>query len=147
MINNIEESINKFRYNNIIANYHEIYSYLKKIVDENKNYSNLKANYEKILLTMVPVIPHISMECLETLENETLKWPSINKKYLISETFNLVIQVSGKKRGLISIKNDANEQDVLNLIKEKKIIEKYLKDKKILKTIYVKNRLINYIVS
>jgi leucyl-tRNA synthetase len=147
VINKIEESINKFRYNNIIANYHEIYSYLKKIVDENKNYSNLRANYEKILLTMVPVIPHISMECLETIKNETLKWPGVNKKYLITETFNLVIQVSGKKRGLISIKNDANEQDVLNLIKEKKIIEKYLKDKKILKTIYVKNRLINYIVS
>jgi len=147
VINKIEESINKFRYNNIIANYHEIYSYLKKIVDENKNYSNLRANYEKILLTMVPVIPHISMECLETIKNKTLKWPGVNKKYLISETFNLVIQVSGKKRGLISIKNDANEQDVLNLIKEKKIIEKYLKDKKILKTIYVKNRLINYIVS
>jgi len=147
VINKIEESINKFRYNNIIANYHEIYSYLKKIVDENKNYSNLRANYEKILLTMVPVIPHISMECLETIKNETLKWPVVNKKYLITETFNLVIQVSGKKRGLISIKNDANEQDVLNLIKEKKIIEKYLKDKKILKTIYVKNRLINYIVS
>ena len=147
VINKIEESINKFRYNNIIANYHEIYSYLKKIVDENKNYSNLRANYEKILLTMVPVIPHISMECLETIKNKTLKWPGVNKKYLITETFNLVIQVSGKKRGLISIKNDANEQDVLNLIKEKKIIEKYLKDKKILKTIYVKNRLINYIVS
>jgi leucyl-tRNA synthetase len=147
VINKIEESINKFRYNNIIANYHEIYSYLKKIVDENKNYSNLRTNYEKILLTMVPVIPHISMECLETIKNKTLKWPGVNKKYLISETFNLVIQVSGKKRGLISIKNDANEQDVLNLIKEKKIIEKYLKDKKILKTIYVKNRLINYIVS
>ena len=51
-----------------------------------------------------------------------------------------------KKKSLIETKRDITEIEVLNIaIKEPKI-EKNLQNKKIKKTIFVKNRLINFII-
>ena len=97
---------------------------------------------------MLPVLPHLASECLEKLDNiEEIKWPNVDKEYISSDKNIIVIQVNGKKRATISVKKDMKENDILELIKKNKIIEKYAKDKKIIKTIYVKNRLINYIVN
>ena len=46
-IDKINFALEKFRYNVIIAVFHEIYSFFKKILEENKNYENLKVNFEK----------------------------------------------------------------------------------------------------
>ena len=51
-----------------------------------------------------------------------------------------------KKRNTISIIKTDAEKDIIEKIKQMKLVEKYIKNKEILKTIYVKNRLINFIV-
>ena len=58
----------------------------------------------------------------------------------------VVIQVNGKKRNLILIDDDFTEKNLIEKIKKEKLIDKYINEKKILKTIYVKNRIINFIV-
>ena len=96
---------------------------------------------------MMPVIPHMDNECLEKLENkDSVKWPKVEKKYVENDETTIAIQVNGKKRGLISAKKDIEEQVILNEIKERKLIEKYIKDKEIFKVIYVKNKIINIII-
>ena len=59
---------------------------------------------------------------------------------------DIVIQINGKKRGIISVEKNLQEKDIIKQIKNEKLIDKYLNDGKLIKTIYVKNRLINYIV-
>ncbi len=146
-INKINHALEKFRYNVIIAVYHEIYNFFKKIIETKNNFENLKTNYEKILLVMMPVIPHMINECLNKLnfENE-IKWPEVDKKYITKEENEIVIQVNGKKRNTILIEKDLAEEIIQKEIKDKKLIEKYLLNKELIKTIYVKNRLINYII-
>jgi len=146
-INRINIALEKFRYNVIIAVFHDVYSFFKKVSDENKNFENLKINFIKILITMMPVIPHIVNESLEELKNqEYVKWPDVNHKYIESDQKELVIQVNGKKRNSVLIDKDTPENDVIKKITENKLIEKYTNGKKILKTIYVKNRIINFII-
>ena len=146
-IDKINQALAKFRYNVIIATYHEIYSFFKKIVEKNNNFANLKDNFQKLLLIMLPVIPHLASECLEKLDyKKIIKWPEIEQKYLQKETNNIVIQVNGKKRAVISIEKDTLEDEIIKQVKNKKLIDKYLINGKIIKTIYVKNRLINYII-
>ena len=148
IIEKINQALNKFRYNLIIASYHEIYSYFKKIVELDKNYENLKQNFEKILISMMPVVPHLSSEILSKLNAlENIKWPEINEKYLIQEEIEIVIQVNGKKRAIIKIGKENDENQIIEIIKKTKVIEKYLKNVNIKKTIYVKNRLINFIIN
>ncbi len=147
IINRANQSLEKFRYNVLIAIFHEIYSFFRKISEENKNYKNLKGNFIKILIIMSPIIPHLANECLAKFgESIDLKWPVINKKYLIIDEKVIVIQVNGKKRNTITIQDDFNEEELTNLIKSKSLISKYFKDGELVKTIYIKNRLINFII-
>ena len=145
-IDKINFALEKFRYNVIIAVFHEIYSYLKKIIEENKNYENLKVCFEKILVVMLPVIPHIASECLGELGLKKVCWPQIDQKYLKSDEKIIVIQINGKKRNTIKLIDEIEENDLLEKIKEMKLVDKYIDNKKIVKTIYVKNRLINIII-
>ena len=147
IINKINNALDKFRYNIIIANYHEIYAFYKKIVEQNKNYKNLKKNFEKIIVVMMPVIPHISNECLKKLgSGDIIKWPEIDQKYLINKKTEIVIQINGKKRSIIELENNTEEEHIIKEIDRQKLIKKYLDNGKLIKTIYVKNRLINYII-
>ncbi len=147
-INRINQSLDKFRYNVIIAIFHEIYSFYKKLVDGKKNYKNLEENFSKILIVMMPVIPHITNECLSILNyGNELTWPEVKKEYLESDKKEIVIQVNGKKRNTVIVESNSSKELILKKIKEDKLIEKYLKDKLIIKTIYVKNRLINILLN
>ena len=51
-----------------------------------------------------------------------------------------------KKRNTITIKNETDEKSLLELIKNMKLVDKYIQNQKVLKTIYIKNKLINIIV-
>ena len=145
-INRINFALEKFRYNVIIAVFHEIYSFYKKILDENRNYKNLENNFKKILTVMSPVTPHLTSECLDKLKNKNpLKWPEVKIEYLKSDELLIVIQINGKKRNTITLKNELNEKDLLDLIMQMRLVDKYIENQKIIKTIYVKNRLINII--
>ena len=149
VISKLEKALEDFKYNLIIALFHEIYSFFNKIAYRELNYQNLKDNFEKILITMTPVIPHIANECLKKIsnsDNNKISWPQINQAFLKTKNYNVVIQLNGKKRGVIKINKEINEEELKNEINKLKIIEKYIQGKIILKTIYIKNKLINYII-
>ena len=96
---------------------------------------------------MSPVLPHIANECLAKFKaDKEIKWPKVDQKYIVAEKNEIVIQINGKKRNTILMENDVAEKIILKNIEEKKLITKYIKGKKIIKTIFVKNRLINYII-
>ena len=146
-INKINHALDKFRYNVIISIYHEIYTYFKKISEKNENYKNLKKNFEKILIVMIPVLPHFANECLKQFEyKKEIMWPNIEKKYLEDENIEIVIQVNGKKRNTITVKKEIDEDKLKNQIENDKLIDKYISNGKLIKTIYINNKLINYIL-
>ena len=146
-INKIDNALEKFRYNIIVATMHEIYSFLKKIVDTGLNHENLIDNYKKLLVVMSPIIPHFTNECLEKNNiDQKIGWPTVDKTTLDTDTTSIVIQVNGKKRNVISVQKDTDEENIKNTIYEENLILKYTENKKILKTIYVPNKIINFIV-
>ena len=146
-IHKVNQALDKFRYNLIIAAYHDIYSFYKKIADEKKNYNNLKISFEKMILLMMPVIPHFANEYLDKFNfKNNLLWPEINKKFLVDKSNEIVIQINGKKRNSISINKEIDEKAIIKKIVDDHLIDKYLKDGEIVKTIYVKGRLINFII-
>ena len=65
---------------------------------------------------------------------------------LESEKVKIVIQINGKKKDLIDTKKNLEENDLIEIIKQDKKVSKLLMNKKINKTIYVKNRLINILL-
>ena len=96
---------------------------------------------------MMPVIPHFANEYLEKFNYKSFHgWPEINQKYLIDENNEIVIQVNGRKRNTIAASKEISEVELVKIIKDNNMIDKYLNNGELLKTIYVKGRLINFII-
>ena len=86
-------------------------------------------------------------ECLEDLGEKGHKnWPKINEKYLEKENVNIVLQINGKKRAIIFSKKNVDKETLVDEIKNNTQYNKFLENKKIVRNIYVKDRLINLIV-
>ena len=111
-----------------------------------KNYSNLLPEYSKFLISITPVLPHFANECLSKLKINEYSWPEIDNNFLIEENVSIVVQFNGKKRGIILLKKDTEENEIIDLIKKDTKLFKYLDSKEIRKKIFVKNKIINLIV-
>jgi len=147
LIDKVTKNLEKFHYNVIIANYHETYTFLYKEIEKPLNNFELIQNYKKILCLLQPVIPHFALECLEELDKKfSSSWPVSDFKQIEKEIFKIVVQIEGKKRGLLLSESDTTEEQLLKRIKEDEIINKFITNKKIKKSIYIKNKLINLIV-
>ena len=147
LINKMNNNLEKFNYNVIVANMYETYNFLSKIIEKQFNKNALLENYRKILSLMSPVIPHVINECLETNKFEILqKWPYLDKKYLEEKNVSIVVQFGGKKRGIVQVEKEASEKTVMELVKKEDRISKNLENKKISKIFFVKNRLINIVL-
>tara|TARA_Y100001970_G_scaffold38620_1_gene47592 strand:- start:908 stop:3451 length:2544 start_codon:yes stop_codon:yes gene_type:complete len=143
-INKINNNLEKFNYNVIIANIYEIYNFLNHTINGELNSKELKENYTKILAILLPIIPHYASECLNDLDYDTFQnWPQIDKKMLQEDFIEYVVQINGKKRTMIKTKKDLSEEELLSEIKSNEKTKKIIENKVIDKSFFVKNRLIN----
>ena len=95
----------------------------------------------------MPIIPHFSNECLKQLEEDkNINWPSYDESILIENFVNIVIQINGKKRGLLTTDKDISENNLIEKILDEKSLKKYLDNNKIKKKIFIPNKLINIII-
>ncbi len=142
----ITDNLESFSYNKIIANLHEMYSFLYKQIEKSYTKNTLIENYEKILITMTPIIPHFSNECLNMISAKEFKWPKYDESMLKENIINIVIQINGKKRGIIETKRDISEKNLFELIFKDEKKNKYVEKKKIIKKIFIPNKLMNIII-
>ena len=146
-IKKITNNLNNFSYNIIIANLHEMHSYLIKTINKKYKRETLIDNYKKILNVMSPIIPHFSHECLKKLDdNPNLTWPNYDEKLIVENIIPFVVQINGKKRHVLEIERDLSEEKILKIISQTENTKKYLVNKTIKKKIFVINRLINIII-
>ncbi len=149
IIKKLSEDLDRFGFNVTIASIHKIYSFLNKHTNKEDWGNNFHGNYINILKVMNPIVPHFSNECLEKLNisTENMEWPEVNQKYLEQEMFNIVTQINGKKRKVFSISKLVDKKTLIENIKKDEQIKKYLDNKEIIKTIYIENKLINFIIN
>ncbi|WP_440915211.1 leucine--tRNA ligase [Candidatus Pelagibacter sp.] len=146
-IKKITNNLENFHYNVIIANMHEMYSFLIKEIRNGYTEDTLIENYVKFLTAINPIVPHFSNECLESIGfTKSILWPLHDEKYLEETDVNIVVQINGKKRGLIKTKKNTSEHDLLKQIQDDDKIIKYIENHKIKKQIYIENKIINLIL-
>ena len=140
----IDLSINEFKFNVAIALFYESYKIFNRYSNEDVSNEIIKMNFIKIIKLMIPFVPHLSNECLELLGcKDKYIWPKIDKTG--QTEINFAIQVNGKTRDIITIKEDLNEKKITQQILAKSKARKYLENVKIIKTIFIKGKIINYI--
>ena len=115
----------------------------------NKNVSNdcLKKNFVNFLKILIPFTPHLAHECLEIMkEKDVDNWPQIDKKSVETQMIQVAVQINGKTRDVVRVEKDLSEKEFTQEIKKFDKISNYLKNKEINKVIYVKNKIINFLV-
>jgi len=143
----ITNLINNFQFNVVIANIYSIYSLFNDYIDRETSNKCLRKNLSNLMKILIPFTPHLANECLELIgEKKIDKWPDFDSKLIINEKVKIAIQINGKTKELIEIEKDLNEKEAVNESKKNKKISDNLENKKIIKTIFVKNRIINYLV-
>ena len=141
----IDKSIEEFRFNVSIAHFYEAYNLFNKYIDKEISNVCLINNLTKIMKLMIPFTPHIAYECLELLNCKNIdNWPKI--KAAILDKIKFAIQINGKTRDILTIKKDSNKEEIDKIVKTNSKAKKFFENKKIFKTIFVKNRIINYII-
>jgi leucyl-tRNA synthetase len=73
-------------------------------------------------------------------------WPIFNEELLKLENFQLIIQVNGKVRGKEIISVSMGQDELENLAKENENVKKILANQPIKKVIYIKEKLINFVI-
>ena len=139
LIDRTNSNLERFNYNVIIASIYETYNFLNQKINIPVNSDSLFENYKKILSIIYPIIPHFASECLDDLKiDHKVKWPLVDKQFLVSEDTNIVIQINGKKRSIINCKKGTNEKTLMKTIKDDVKVNKFLENKKNIKSILLK---------
>ena len=92
----------------------------------------------------MPLTPHLAHEFCEKIKKK-LYWPKYDSKLLTEENCKIVIQVDGRKRGILEIPVNSKETMVIKKSKEIDNVSKHIGNTIILKNIYIKNKLVNFI--
>ena len=146
-VNKITKSINNFNLNVVIANVYEIYNLFNNHLNKEISTECLKKNIIKMMQILIPFTPHMAYECLEMLgAKETKNWPEINTKLILKEKIKMAIQINGKTRDVIEIEKGINQISVEKICKANNKIKDKILSKSIIKIIFVKDRIINFII-
>ncbi|PIW92896.1 MAG: leucine--tRNA ligase, partial [Candidatus Moranbacteria bacterium CG_4_8_14_3_um_filter_43_15] len=99
---------------------------------------------------LAPFAPHIAEELWQQLGHKDSifleKWPEYDPKLVKDEEITLIIQINGKLRDQIKAPAGVKEEEAKRLALESKKVIKYMEGKNIQKVIFVKDRLINFVV-
>jgi len=144
-IYNVTKNLDNFQYNVVIANMHEIFNlFYGHVINDVTSNKTLKNEWEKILMLLMPLAPHLANECCEKI-NKQFYWPEYDSKLLKDESCTIVIQVDGRKRGILEMPVNSKETVIIKKSKEIDNVLKHLENTTVIKNIYIKNKLVNFI--
>lgn len=158
-----DEFNSRYHFNTAISGIMELLNTLSSFIEkknekfEPEDLSVLKEVAYNLPIILSPFTPHLAEEMWSILKkvDERTKahpyvsrhpWPSYNPEIISEDYVNIPVQVNGKLRGLIMVRREADEEEVFRIALEEPKIQKYVMDKKILKKIYQKNKILNIVI-
>jgi leucyl-tRNA synthetase len=160
-IKKVTKNISKLKYNTAISSLMEYVNFLK----EQKKVS-LKS-LKTLVLLMAPLAPFLAEELWQLLCSSRINadlnadkrrlafssvhdqaWPEYEEKYIREDQVEMVVQINGKLREKLKIKSSKLKikSSIISLALKSPKVQKFLGDKKPKKTVFVKGRLINFVV-
>ena len=108
-------------------------------------------SYKTLILMLYPIVPHICEELSENLNiidnKKNYIWPEVDENFINDEKVLIIVQINGKVRKKIEFSRESSQKDIEQHILSLDDIKKYINNKKIKKIIYIKEKLVNIVIS
>lgn len=151
LIKTLNKTIKKVGEDTNTLNFNTAISQMMIYVNELYKLDNLpREAWEPLILMLAPYVPHMAEELWERAGHKpsvcNQKWPEYIHELTVDENITFVVQVNGKVRAKIDCPKGLSQQDAVKTAKENENVARYLEGQKILKEIYVPNKLISFVV-
>ena len=143
-IKKVGEDIEALKHNTAIA---AMMSLVNAFYDKGVN----RAEYQTLLLLLNPFAPHITEELWallgETGEVLSLQpWPQYEESKTVESTVEIAVQVNGKLRSTIRLPLDCGQEQAADTALADEKVRNAIAGKQVIKTIVVKNKIVNLVV-
>jgi len=143
-VKKVAEDIEALRFNTAVS---QMMIFVNEVM---KTETHTRQLLEPFVLVLAPFAPHLSEELWQKLGHKSSlayePWPSYDPSKLQETTIEVVLQVNGKLRSKISVAKDTPEHELETMSLADENVRRHLDGKKLVRTIVVKNKLVNLVV-
>ncbi|MBP3495428.1 MAG: leucine--tRNA ligase [Clostridia bacterium] len=144
LIKKVTSDIDTMKFNTAIA---AMMAFVNEVYE---NGSLTKDELIVVIKLLNPFAPHLTEEMWEQLGNSTFlsleKWPLYDESKTIDDTVKIAVQVNGKLRATIEISKNISKEDAIEIAKKEQKVADSIKDKTIVKEIFVPGKIVNIVV-
>jgi leucyl-tRNA synthetase len=150
IINEISNNIEGFHFNKSVAKIYEYVNLLSSLVSKKSIIEeDLSRAVENLTIIIHPFIPHVSEEIWKEIGRGGLcisaQWPETQEVFK-EGVIKMPIQINGKTRSVIDVLSNEDKDVIMKKVMLDSKIIKNVKNKKILKTIFVPKKIVNLVV-
>ena len=142
-IKKVSEDIDNFRFNTAISS-------LMVLVNEMETEKEiLKEDFEALLKLLAPMTPYIAEELWQKLGHKEsifkAEWPKYNLRLIKEEKVTFIVQIDGRMRDKVELNKGISQKEAEEIVFQREKVKNNLQSKKVKKTIFVPERLINIV--
>ena len=143
-IQKVGSDIDNFQFNTAIAALMEFLNFAQK--------NGMTKAAKKVLCKLIaPLAPHLAEEVFQKILGETgsifnTNWPAFDPKKILEDKVTIAVQVNGKLRADFILDRGTEESIVIDMAAEQENVQKFTAGNTIVKTIYVPDKLVNFVV-
>ena len=149
----IQRDVQHIQLNTVASGAMKLFQSIQKITVDATHAPLARHAFSILLRVLNPITPHLTQflwqDCHYGEDIATANWPEPDHAILqLQANVSVVVQFNGKKKAMLAVDKDATEAQVLAALEQdEQANHHYAKHKdSIRKTIYVKNKLINFVV-
>ena len=142
-IKKVTEDVDSLRFNTAVSQLMILTNHLISVKTLDKDVIHT------FLVLLNPFAPHISEEINEKLGYDILTstiWPKFDNDLIVEDTVTIAVQFNGKMRGTVLVNIDSKEEIIRRAVDDDDNLKKYFLNMKEIKTIYINNKLINFVL-
>ena len=150
VVKRVTQDIEEFHFNTAIAALMEFSNTLRKVKDDGSASLNVWDEALKtLLLLLAPFAPHITEELWAkkgypySIHNQN--WPQWDESLVREEEVTIVVQINGKLRDSFPVPAGLSEEEIKRMAQERPKVKSRLDSYSVIKTIYVPQKLVNFV--